>query len=151
MQSKQGSAQTTQPELDRRPKCLRYGEHANAVEKMIVDALPEIVGKLVSMAKEGNVAAARYLVNRILGRPARLAAAPSTDTALPYTDADYEDDLMRHKDWHDASVRAYNNPFKIPMPGEDSISPRAEKMVAVGKYLERHFEKRCRNQDPHRR
>ena len=62
-------------ELDRRPKCLQYEEHATAIEKMIVDALPEIVGKLVSMAKEGIVAAARYLVDRMHGRPARLAAA----------------------------------------------------------------------------
>ena len=142
----QSTQRSVWPEPDNRPKALKYEDHANAIEKMIVDALPEIVGKLVSMAKEGNVAAARYLVDRILGRPARLAAAPAMDTALPYTDADYEDALKRRQD-----SRAWNDAFSTPAPGEDSISPRAEKMLAIGKYLERHFEKKCRNQDRHLR
>ena len=143
MQSTQGSANN---EIDRRPKALKYKDHANAIEKMIVDALPEVVGKLVSMAKDGDVRAARYLVDRIHGRPARLAAAPAMDTALPYTHADYEDALKRRQD-----SQAWNDAFSTPAPGEDSISPRAEKMLAIGKYLERHFEKRCRNQNPHLR
>ena len=81
----------------------------------------------------------------------RLAAAPAVDTALPYTYPDYADDLMRHKDRHDAAMRVWNNPFNTPMPGEDGLSPKAAEMVAIGKQLERHFEKKCRNQNPHLR
>jgi len=32
---------------------MRYAEHAHMIEQMIVDALPEIITKLVSMAEEG--------------------------------------------------------------------------------------------------
>lgn len=46
-------------------------EQAGIVEKMIVDAIPEIVGKLIAMARDGSVPAARYLVDRVCGRPAK--------------------------------------------------------------------------------
>jgi hypothetical protein len=57
------------------PTALRYPNEAGAAEKMIVDALQDVIAKLVSMAKDGNVPAARYLVDRALGRPARIAMA----------------------------------------------------------------------------
>jgi len=64
----------------------RYEETVRAVEKMIVDALPEIAGKLISMAKDGCIPAARYLIDRILGRCPRIPLPPSveaaTDTAV---------------------------------------------------------------------
>ena len=47
-------------------------EQATTAEKMIVGAVPEIVAKLIAMAKDGHVPAAKYLVDRVLGRPARL-------------------------------------------------------------------------------
>ena len=49
-------------------------EQAMTAEKMIVDAIPEIVAKLIAMAKAGLVPAAKYLVDRVLGRPARVPA-----------------------------------------------------------------------------
>ena len=98
-QPKQGSADT---DFDRRPKVLRYEQHAMAFEKMIIDALPEVVAKLVSMAKEGNVAAARYLIDRIHGRPAKLASAAVADTGLRYTHMDWTTEVMRQKERHDA-------------------------------------------------
>ena len=56
------------------PMALRLPETAAAAEKAIADAIPQVVGKLVSMAMEGNVAAARYLVDRVLGRVAKVYA-----------------------------------------------------------------------------
>ena len=46
---------------DETPKAYRYRDRISAVEEMIVDALPDIAAKLISMAKDGDVAAARYL------------------------------------------------------------------------------------------
>jgi len=94
-------------ELDLRPKALRYRDQLQAVEQMIVDALPEIVGKLISMSKEGDIAASRYLVDRIYGRTARTPAAPSVDGTLPYTAHDYSLASLRHKDERDSKAQAY--------------------------------------------
>jgi len=87
----------TNEELDLRPKALRYAEHAVMIEQMIMDVLPDVIKKLGEMAKEGNIAAARYLVDRIHGRPARLTSAATGDTTLPYTREDWTADLLRKK------------------------------------------------------
>jgi len=71
------------------PKALRYAEKLNAAEQIIVDAMPEILTKLVSMAKDGDVAAARYLVDRMYGRVPRLAHAPAVDQSAPFTNRDW--------------------------------------------------------------
>ena len=75
MQTQQGS--TGQPQ-DHRTVAARYAAEADAAEKMIVDALPAIIGKLIDMAKDGDVKASRYLVDRILGRVPRLGGNPSS-------------------------------------------------------------------------
>ena len=67
-----------------RPADLRDTEAARTVEKIILDALPGIASKLVSMAKEGHIAAARYLIDRVLGRPARTTAASPMQNSLPF-------------------------------------------------------------------
>ena len=92
MTTKQGSAnnKTERTAPDFRPKALRYAEHTREIEQMIMDVLPDIVRKLSSMALEGNMAAAKYLMDRIHGRPTELAAAPSTDTSLTFD----------HHQWH---------------------------------------------------
>jgi len=88
MQSKRGGARIG---AGRKPKALRYEGVAQRAEETIVEALPEIVDKLVSMAKAGDVAAARYVVDRILGRVAVLEAAPVEDRKLPYNELDFEE------------------------------------------------------------
>jgi len=86
-----------QPELDDRPKAHRYADQARLIEQMIVDALPEVVGKLVSMAKEGNIAAAKYLIDRIHGRPAKLAAPTVGDISLTDFRRDGRADPLQRK------------------------------------------------------
>ena len=133
--------ETDYQEPDLRPKALRYEEHGRTSEKMIMDALPEVVDKLVSMAKEGNVPAARYLLDRIHGRPARLAAAPVVDTTLRYSHSDLATDEMRHKQRHDAAWRSWqtvvDNPFAVQVPGEPGLRPGDPAMIAIGKQIER--------------
>lgn len=80
----------------RKPKALRFASQTDAAEQMIVDALPKILGKLISMAEEGDVAAARYLVDRILGRVSRLPSPPSIDKSMPYEERQYAQDF---RDW----------------------------------------------------
>jgi hypothetical protein len=63
----------------RPPRALTYSEHADAIEQTIVDALPSIVEKMIQMAMDGDLKAARYLIDRILGRVAR-ATSPAAQT-----------------------------------------------------------------------
>ena len=88
-------------ELDRRPRYLRYEMHARAIEEMIMDGLPEVIEKLMSMAKEGNVPAAKYLIDRIHGRPAKLSMAAVGDKSLPYNHQDRSADSVRWKAMRD--------------------------------------------------
>ena len=68
------------------PRALTYVAQVDATEQTIVDALPSIVGKLIDMAMDGDIKAARYLIDRILGRVPRLTSPPSMDR--PTIDAD---------------------------------------------------------------
>jgi len=79
----------------RKPKALKYAPIAEQVEQTIVDAIPDIITKLIAMAKAGDVAAARYAVDRILGRVAVLDAAPIQDTSLPYNENDFDRAVYR--------------------------------------------------------
>ncbi len=74
----------------RKPKALRYAPAAEAAEQKIADALPDVVDALIAFAKGGDVASAKYLCDRILGRVAPLERPPALDTALPYEEADFE-------------------------------------------------------------
>jgi len=58
------------------PKALRYAEKLNAAEQIIVDAMPHHTGV---DGQEGDVAAARYLVDRMYGR-ARASPMPQPST-----------------------------------------------------------------------
>jgi len=68
----------------RKPKALVYAPQVDAIEQTIVDALPKVINKIVEMAMEGNLAAAKYLVDRILGRPHRPTSPPADDRRMPY-------------------------------------------------------------------
>jgi len=106
---------------DETPKAFRYRDRINAVEEMIVDALPDIAAKLISMAKDGDVAAARYLFDRMAGRPSKLPTPPSLDRTIPYTGLDWSADLLERKDQRESktavymsSILARNTPTKKP-------------------------------------
>jgi len=98
---------TNTVEVDDRPKALRYAARVNAIEEMILDALPDIIGKVIEMAKDGNMAASRYLTDRIFGRIARVPAAPAGDKSLPYKTSDWTLDQLKHKDRRDSLAQVY--------------------------------------------
>ena len=77
------------------------------MEEKILDGFPEIIDKLMSMAKEGNVPAARYLIDRMAGRPSRLPAPPSMDRALPYTSQDLTSDQIIRKEQRESKTAAH--------------------------------------------
>src|SRR4051794_9608003 len=89
--------------MDAKPKTLLYAEALAAVERRIVDALPDIVDGLIARAREGDTKAAVYLSDRILGRVAGSALPPADDRREPYTEDAFrldqqgreEDDAMR--------------------------------------------------------
>ena len=76
--------------MSEKPRTLRYAEALQAVEQRVVDALPDIVGGLIGRAKDGDVKAAIYLCDRILGRSPGAKVAPADDREPPYSEAAFE-------------------------------------------------------------
>jgi hypothetical protein len=81
-----------------KPRTLKYADTLQAVEERVVDALPEIIDALISRAKGGDLKAAIYLADRILGRTAGAKVAPAEDRDLPYTEADFELDAEERQE-----------------------------------------------------
>jgi hypothetical protein len=78
--------------MENRPKTLRYREALDAAEQRIVDALPEIIDGLIAGAKAGDLKAAAYLLDRIMGKTAGAKTAPAEDRQAPYSEEDFEED-----------------------------------------------------------
>lgn len=76
------------PGAGRPPKALRYADTAALVEERIAAALPDITDALIGAAKRGDLGAARYLTDRILGRVASLEAPPADDRRQEFTEAE---------------------------------------------------------------
>jgi hypothetical protein len=70
-----------------KPRTLKYAEALGRPEQRIVDALPEIINALIGQAKAGDLKAAAYLCDRILGRPTGARIAPAEDCERPYDEA----------------------------------------------------------------
>ena len=79
----------------RKPKALRYADTAALVEEKIAAALPEITDALIAQAKAGDLGAARYLCDRLLGRVATVETPPVLDTAPPPEEADWEQEQRK--------------------------------------------------------
>jgi hypothetical protein len=73
-----------------KPRTLQYAEAIQAAEQRVVDALPAIIDGLIRQAKVGDVKAAIYLCDRILGRSPGAKVAPADDREPPYTEAAFE-------------------------------------------------------------
>jgi hypothetical protein len=67
----------------RKPKALRWAAELAAAEGKIVKAAPRIIAALVRAAQDGDVGAARYLLDRVWGRIAEQAKPIAEDYALP--------------------------------------------------------------------
>ena len=78
------------PGAGRKPKALLYADLAACAEQKVADALPSIVDALIESAKGGDLGAARYLCDRILGRVAAVTVPPAYDERLPMTECDLE-------------------------------------------------------------
>jgi hypothetical protein len=81
-----------------KPRTLRYAEALQTVEQRVVDARPDIIDGLIRRAKVGDVKAAVYLCDRILGRTAGAKVAPADDREPPYTEAAFELDQEEQED-----------------------------------------------------
>jgi hypothetical protein len=73
-----------------KPRILRYAEALEAVEQRTVDALPAIIDLLIKRALDGDIKAAFYLCDRIMGKTAGAKVAPADDREPPYTEAAFE-------------------------------------------------------------
>lgn len=105
-ESKHGGAR---PGAGRKPKALRYASELAAAEQKIMSALPAAIDSLIDSAACGDVAAAKYLLDRAFGRVQVQAAPVAEDTAIPYSDADAETDAAAHelkRAWRDVAIPA---------------------------------------------
>ena len=84
-----------------KPRTLKYAEALQAVEQRVVDALPEIIDALIGRAKDGDMKAAVYLCDRILGRTTGAKVAPADDREPPYTEAAFELDQEEQEEDND--------------------------------------------------
>ena len=80
----------------RKPKALRYANELAEAENKIIAALPDVIDGLIRSAKSGDVAAARYLLDRVFGRVKEQGAPVADDTSVPYSEADGEVDAATH-------------------------------------------------------
>jgi len=78
------------PGAGRKPKALRYASELAQAEEKIMSALPAAIEALETAAKCGDVAAAKYLIDRAFGRVKEQCAPPADDRALPMCEADHE-------------------------------------------------------------
>ena len=79
------------PGSGRKPKALRYAEEVAAQEKRIVAALPELIDLLLAAARAGDSSAARYLVDRVLGRTQIQSKPIAEDFTTPWDGASAEE------------------------------------------------------------
>jgi hypothetical protein len=87
----------------RKPKALKYAVEVAAAEAKIVAALPDVIDGLISAAKAGDAAAARYLMDRVLGRVKEQAAPPAEDFSIPETEEETDERAKA-----EASARAFD-------------------------------------------
>jgi hypothetical protein len=74
----------------RKPKALYYARELADAEGKIIAALPDLIEQLITNARHGDTAAAKYLLDRVFGRVKEQAAPPADDISLPYSEADAE-------------------------------------------------------------
>jgi hypothetical protein len=74
----------------RKPKALTYASEIAMAEQRIVSAMPELIDSLIDSAKCGDTGAARYLLDRVLGRVQLQAAPLAENTAIPFDESDFE-------------------------------------------------------------
>ena len=74
----------------RKPKALRYASELAQAEEKLMSALPAAIDSLIASASCGDVAAAKYLLDRAFGRISEQRAAIAEDTEIPFSEADLE-------------------------------------------------------------
>lgn len=79
------------PGAGRKPRGIRYAREVAATEGRIVAALDQLVDTLLAAARNGDTSAARYLLDRILGRPAAQTRPASEDYTVAYDNAAAEE------------------------------------------------------------
>jgi hypothetical protein len=88
-------------------RTLKNAETLQAVEQRIVEALPEIIYALIGRAKAGDLKAATYLADRILGRAIGAKIAPADDREAPDSEAAFEHDEREREE--DAEMLQFLN------------------------------------------
>jgi hypothetical protein len=81
-----------------KPKALLFRNALATAEQRIVDALPEIIDGLIARARDGDLKAAVYLCDRIMGRVAGSSVSPANDRRAPYTEEAFQLDQQEQED-----------------------------------------------------
>ena len=93
------------PGSGRKPKKLAYKTLVRCADDEAAKGLPGVMRKMVYLAQQGDVQAARLIVERILGRPAP-ASVPASEDASPPIRSASAISAMAHSVYGDLSDRA---------------------------------------------
>lgn len=100
------------------PNARRSAELRQAVlDAVSADDIAEVIRKLIEMAKSGDPAAIKELLNRVIGRPAQVAAEDSPFSATQPIRVILDDDWYGNAD----RLRASDTPVvELPRNGRES-------------------------------
>jgi len=73
----------TRPKGGPIPRSIRWAGARKKAEQRVAQLLPDAIEALGRAAKQGDVKASRYLIEFLLGAPARADRAPADDHSLP--------------------------------------------------------------------
>jgi len=74
----------------RKPKALRYASELAAAEEKLMSALPSAIETLTAASQSGDVAAAKYLLDRAFGRVQAQKVCVAENIEPPFSEADAE-------------------------------------------------------------
>ena len=117
----------------RRPKAVKYAQQVARAEKKIVAALPELLDLLLTAARGGDASAAKYLVDRVLGRVQTQGKPLAEDYGLPSTHPGAEEisAMQRRRELGKALAR--------PAAIRDEISAAEQLTIEAELTAGRHF------------
>lgn len=81
----------------RKPKAMRYAPVLDPVEGFIACSSMEIAKSMVKRAIEGDNNAAKYLLDRVLGKPGTQKEPPISDHTMPHNDVFLDAQLIALK------------------------------------------------------
>lgn len=113
----------------RKPKALRFAKELAVAEQMMVAEAEPIVATLIALAKKGDVSAAKYVLDRIFGRPPEQTITLAEDLNLPL-DHPRAMRAWRRREDEAAAQEFVDEATRSTLP-RDALKHRVERIAAA--------------------